>query len=188
MSETIRSFIAVKIPDSVIAAISEVQDGMRSRRLKAKWVRPENIHLTLKFLGDIPSTDVDRVGGVMVRSLEGRGALTLSAKGLGVFPGVKRARIVWAGLTGDVGSLIEYQKAMDAALADIGFPREKRPFKGHLTLARIKGRVNPSALVAAVEAFGGFQTPPFIVKEIILYQSQLKPTGPIYTALRRISL
>ncbi|MCP4690135.1 MAG: RNA 2',3'-cyclic phosphodiesterase [Desulfobacterales bacterium] len=188
MPETFRSFIAVNIPDPVISAIREVQGGMRARGLKVKWVRPENIHLTLKFLGEIPSADVEDVGRAMAETLEGRGPLTLSARGLGCFPGLKRARVIWVGLAGEVHPLIEYQEAMDQALAGIGLPREKRPFKGHLTLARIKGRVKPGALAAAMEAFGDFESQPFTVKEIILFKSQLTPAGPIYTALRRTPL
>ncbi len=124
----------------------------------------------------------------MAGALEGSGPLTVSARGLGFFPGLKRARVIWVGLTGEVHPLIEYQKAMDKALAEIGLPREKRPFKGHLTLARIKGRVDPGALAEIMEEFGGFKSEPFTVGEIILFRSQLKPAGPIYTALRRVAL
>lgn len=187
MAETnvkpIRTFIAIKLPDDVIERLREVQTRLKREGLDIKWVRPENIHLTLKFLGDIPSADVDAVGAAIDSAAAFFGPLTLSASGLGAFPSIKRPRVLWAGVSGDLEMLLRLQARLEAGLFEIGFEKENKPFKGHLTLGRIKGKVDPEAMIDAISKHGGMTTRGFVADTLYLIKSELKPSGPVYTDL-----
>jgi 2'-5' RNA ligase len=188
MSETIRSFIAVELPDDVLSAVSRVQGQLNSYGFRTKWVRPANIHVTLKFLGDIDSGTIDVIANAMVSAAEGCAPISLSAKGIGVFPNTKRPRVLWVGLTGEVNLLIDLQRKLDDRLSDIGFAKEHRAFKGHLTLGRFKARVNSSEITRALTEFEDFETQSFMARELILFKSELRPSGAVYSKLEVISL
>jgi 2'-5' RNA ligase len=188
MSETIRSFIAVELPDDVLSAVSRVQGQLKSYGFRTKWVRPANIHVTLKFLGDIDSGTIDAIASAMVSAADGCVPISLSAKGIGVFPNTKRPRVLWAGLTGEVNLLIDLQRKLDDRLSDIGFAKERRSFKGHLTLGRFKARVNSSEITRALTEFEDFETQSFMARELILFKSELRPSGAVYSKLEGISL
>ena len=153
-----------------------------------RWVQPENIHLTLKFLGNVAPADIDGIAGAMAETVRFTPVIHLGAKGLGVFPGINRPRVLWVGLKGETGSLIEIQKRLDEHLGAAGFPRDTRAFKGHLTIARAKGKLNSKALVNAMAAFGETESVPFTAEEMVLYQSELKPDGAVYTRIESVSL
>ena len=188
MADTIRTFIATAIPDFVLAAIHEVQESIRRHGFNIRWVRPGNIHLTLKFLGDVSRQDVDRIAVTMVETVKPFPPISLSARGVGVFPSIKRPRVLWVGLDGQTEPLVRLQKALDEGLGAIGFPREARPFKGHLTLGRVKGRIDSRKLGAAIDRFSGFESETFRVDRIHLLKSDLKPAGAIYTRLNSAEL
>jgi 2'-5' RNA ligase len=188
MDDTLRAFIAIELPETVIAALRKVQARLQTYRFKMRWVKTENIHLTLKFLGDIRAGDVRQVQQAVTEGVAGCGPFNLQAKGIGVFPGVKRARVLWAGLSGDTRRLVELQQAIDSRLAEIGIEREKKKYSGHLTLGRSKGRIDPRQLVDAMQQNGGFQSEPFTVDRAVLFQSRLKPDGAVYTRLHTVNL
>lgn len=188
MSDTIRSFIAIGLPEPVIAHIREVQSGLKARNLKMSWVRPENMHLTLKFLGNIKPSDVESIGREMAGAAKAYRPFSLSAKGLGVFPSIKRPRVVWAGLRGDMAALIDMQKDLESRLEKIGFPKENKPFRGHLTLARGKGKIDSKSLLDSMNEIGHFESPVFVADELVLYKSDLKPSGAVYTDLLKVEL
>jgi 2'-5' RNA ligase len=180
---TIRAFIAVKMPAETMAAITDVQDLLRSQRLNIKWVRPQSIHLTLKFLGNISPEIVPQISEVIAKVATGEQPIDLAAKGIGVFPTIRRPRVLWIGLSGETAALLALQQKLEEALIPIGFAKEKRSFKAHLTIGRIKGRVDPKELMAAMEPFLDFKGPGFFASGMTLYQSDLKPTGAVYTPL-----
>lgn len=188
MADTLRAFIAVELPETALTCALKIQDVLKSLRFKMKWIPPENMHLTLKFLGDIHPEDREKIEAA-VSDLGGTcGPVSLAVSGMGVFPGVKKARVVWCGLKGDVPSLIQLQHRLDERLTDLGFPKEKRPFKGHLTLARIKGAASPKQLVDAMQAVSGIESAPFQVEAMTLFRSDLRPTGAVYTPLKQVLL
>lgn len=156
---------------------------MKKHGLDLRWVRPGNIHLTLTFLGDISDADVPALHHVIGDIAQRYAAFFLEARGLGAFPSVKKARVLWTGIHGDVERLKDIKTALDRALADIGFKAEKRPFKGHLTLGRAKARVDGKMLASAISEFGSFASPPLAVERLILFKSSLKPTGAVYTEI-----
>jgi 2'-5' RNA ligase len=139
-------------------------------------------------LGNINKIDVEKIGKVIFESTKEYSPLKLAAKGVGVFPGIKRPRIIWIGITGQIDLLMEMQKTLDKRLETIGFPKERRPFRGHLTIGRIKGKVDPQRLIAAIKEFGEFESETFIANKLILFKSELNPSGSIYTKLKSISL
>ena len=188
MSDTIRTFIAFQLPGKIISSIRKVQDGIKSYGFKIRWVHPENIHLTLKFLGDIDTVDIEKIGDAVIRTVKGHAPLSLTAKGIGVFPAIKRPRVIWAGITGQIDLLIGLQKILDETLEEIGFPKESRSFKGHLTLGRMKGKIDPKRLVDAIKEFQGFESETFVADKIFLFKSELKPAGAVYTKLMSVSL
>ena len=170
MTDTIRAFIAFELPEYIISSIREVQEGIRSCGLNLRWVRPENIHLTLRFLGNIDAAETQKTGEAMRNAAEQFAPVSLEAKGIGAFPGVKRPRVIWIGLGGQTNVLEGLHRTLDENLADAGFTSEKRSFKGHLTLSRVKGKIDPKRLFDALEQFKGFTSAPFVADNLILFK------------------
>ncbi len=179
----IRTFIAIELPEEIIYTISKVQEEIKSYGLKIRWVRPENIHLTLKFLGDIQEADTEKVARAVSESVTGYHPISIAVKGIGVFPGIKRPRVIWLGISKQLDLLTGLQKTLDEKLEAIGFPKEKRPFRGHLTLGRIKDKIDPKRLNDVLKEFNKFESEHFFADRIILYKSELKPKGAVYTKL-----
>ena len=188
MSKPIRTFVAFKLPANIISAIRKIQAEIIVYRFKAKWVHPAKIHLTLKFLGDTRTDAIAKIGEAIQRSVKGCSPIELRAKGLGVFPGINRARVVWVGIKGETELLRKLQESLQNELSQIGFAREKRSFKSHLTLGRLKKRPDPKALLNAIEELEGFESDPFTVDRVILFKSDLKPEGAVYSELMSAKL
>lgn len=134
----LRTFIAINVPPAVLDTITRIQNRFKSLGLHASWVKPGNIHLTLKFLGD---TDPDRIPGIQYTLTETLASYTrfqLLLDSVGVFPDTKNPRVLWLGLKDGEGALKTLQTDIEKALESIGFPKEQRPFSPHVTLARIK--------------------------------------------------
>ena len=186
LPKKIRAFIAIDVPEPVLRAIAEAQDTLRGSGLKIRWVRKEGIHLTLKFLGDIDSDDVEKIRAGMGRATKAFSPVTMRADGLGVFPDLRRPRVVWVGLSGDIEALRALQRDLESQLNGLGFPKEKRPFKGHLTLGRVKGRLDRMKLREALEALGDFRTESFSAQSLVLFQSELRPDGAVYSRLAEV--
>ncbi len=182
-AKPIRTFIAIKLPDDIIERLREVQTGLKREGLDIKWVRPENIHLTLKFLGDIQDSTVEAAGSALRAAAAEFSPLTLSAGGLGAFPSVKRPRVLWAGVGGDLEILSRLHARLEQALSEIGIEKENKSFKGHLTLGRIKGKVNPDVMIDTVNKYGHMTSRGFVADTLYLIKSELKPSGPVYTDL-----
>jgi len=183
MPPTIRTFIALELPPSVILLLEKVQEDLKSMKLRAKWVRPENIHLTLKFLGNINPGDIDKIGEAMMDAVDDFTAIDLVARGVGVFPGIKRPRVIWVGLGGQIQLLFAMQRKLEDNLASLGFKKEKRPFKGHLTLGRFRPTVNPNTIRHIMREYANLYSEEFTASRIILFKSDLKPTGAVYSQL-----
>ena len=188
MSDIIRTFIAFELPEKIRSFISSIQEDLKSNRLDARWIQPKNIHLTLKFLGNINKADTQKVGAAIFKSAADYAPISLAVKGIGAFPGISHPRVLWIGIRGQIDVLIQLQRGLDNNLEKIGFPKENRPFKGHLTLARVKGQINQAKLINAMKKYGEFEPKSFIADNIILFKSDLKSTGAVYTKLISVSL
>ncbi len=131
---------------------------------------------------------IDEIAEAVSRTVEEYPPISLKAKGIGVFPGIKRPRVLWVGLTGQLEFLVRLHKTLDENLKVLDFPREKRPFKGHLTMGRIKDKIDVKKFGDALMAFRRFETEEFTAGRLILYKSELKPSGAVYTKLASASL
>jgi 2'-5' RNA ligase len=187
----IRAFIAIELPDELKQELARLEAELRKNAPFAiKWVRPESIHLTLKFRGNIDAGTTGAITGAMAASIEGITPFRLRARGLGAFPNLKRVQVVWVGIDGELEPLRRLHHQMEQKLAPLGFTPESRPFSPHLTLARLGDRVRPEerqrlgSLIAATEFEGGS----IAAKSISLMQSQLTREGAIYRRLDLIKL
>ena len=187
ISETFRAFIAIDLPESVKSFLSEAQEALKSYGFRVKWVRPQNIHLTLKFLGDTATADINKIAEAMMLAARGCPAMSLAARGIGFFPHVRRPRVIWAGLDGQLEILANLQQTLDAQLVDVGFARDSRAFKSHLTLGRVRGKIAPDRIKTAMDKLKDFESESFEIDEIILFKSELRPTGAVYTRVQTIA-
>ena len=188
MTQTIRAFIAIELPPPVTALLGKVQQDLKALQLGARWVRPENIHLTLKFLGDISPGQVDRISGAMAAAVRGILPFTLAVGGLGVFPGPNRPRVIWVGIGGIIQPLHELQRNLEERLAEAGFPKDSRSFKGHLTVGRFKEPADPATIRQVLAQYSELGNETFETGGIVLFKSDLGPSGAVYTHLKRVEL
>lgn len=187
MTETFRAFIAIDLPESLKSFLREAQEALKLYGFRVRWVRPQNIHLTLKFLGNAATADTDKIAEAMTIAATGCPIASLRAKGIGVFPNVRRPRVIWAGLNGQLETLANLQQTLDAHLADLGFARDTKAFKSHLTLGRVKGKIASDRMMAAIDKLKEFESESFETNQIILFKSELRPTGAVYTRVRTIA-
>ena len=181
---TIRAFLAMDPSPEVLQRIADIQEVLKKTlRGSISWVRPEGIHLTLKFFGDIAAEDLQPISEVVSGQAAGMRPLHLNIKGLGVFPGIRRPRILWLGVGGEVARLIALQGVLDQGFETCGIKKEERPFRAHLTLARIKSPQGLSGLDKVLEEKEAESVGSFEAKGLILFKSDLTPKGAIYTVL-----
>lgn len=175
-----RLFIALPIADDVIAELARVaRDGPRDWR----WVKPAAMHLTLAFLGEVEEGRVAAAERALRRGAEGAPALELAAAGLGAFPDQRRARVLWAGVAGDLRQLAALQTGIALALESEGFELDGKPFHPHLTLARARVPQPLPPSLDRAQRFGSWRA-----TEVRLYRSHLGPQGPRYEVLAAAAL
>jgi 2'-5' RNA ligase len=190
--EKIRSFIAIELPGELKQALTELQRKFRSTgSLPVKWVDPGNIHLTLKFLGDIYADNVGKINAALEEAVRSLTPFSIEVKGIGVFPNMNRIQVIWVGLYGETEKLGQLQKRIETSLESLGFPPENRPFTPHLTLARVRDYARPEER----QRLGQFiSTASFEGKYVInvtavnLMRSELTREGPIYSKLGAATL
>jgi 2'-5' RNA ligase len=182
---TIRSFLALDPPEEILREIGRVQDKLRKLiHGDVRWVRPEAIHLTLEFFGDIPERDVANISAVVGKAAAEVRPFDLTIGGVGVFPDrYRRPRIIWLGMSGEAARLTTFQQRLERAFQGIGFPREERPFLPHLTLGRIKTPKGLTGLAEALKKGETYTAGRFTASGLGLFKSDLTPRGAIYTRL-----
>lgn len=188
----IRTFIAVETSEAIRSKISKLierlQKGSMFFPVRASWAKPENIHLTLKFLGKIEEEMVKKIADVMREIAKQTSSFRLSAEGLGVFPNERQPRVLWVGIKEGKRPLIELQSLLEKRLQSLGFEPEQRAFHPHLTLARFKSLKGTSALMNIVKDHQHLsKLGEWEVSEMILFRSDLHPDGAIYTPLEKVS-
>ena len=183
--KTIRAFLAIDPPEEILGAIGRIQGRLqRIIRGELRWVRPEAIHLTLKFFGDILQSSVDTIAAAVEKAAAGVAPFSFTIGGTGVFPDRRRPRVLWLGMSGDVPRLLAFQQRLEGELGTVGFPLEERPFRPHLTLARIKSSQGLTGLERALEKEEGAPAGEFTASGIGLIRSELTPRGAVYTRLK----
>jgi len=186
-----RCFIAVDIDDEIRAGLHELQQEIAERaairKSDVKWVRPESMHLTLKFLGEIRDPEVVDVCNI-VKTVAGRHkAFGFSIKEVGRFGG-RSARVIWVGAGLECPELAQLQQDLENELAAAGWPKENRKFSGHLTLCRVRNSKAGFELARLAQQYTDFDLGTIQCREVTVYQSQLRPEGPIYTTLGHYEL
>ncbi len=186
--DEIRAFIAIEIPQALKSSIEELQREIRRTDADVKWVRPEGIHLTLKFLGSIPQEDVKRISRALIPVISAWEPFEVRIHGMGGFPSTRNPRIVWVGLDRGKGEVHSLQQAIERQLAELSFPPEDRPFSPHLTLGRVRSSRGKSALGQVLEKHKEMEVGNFPASEVFLFQSELKPSGAVYTKLQNFRM
>jgi len=190
--EEIRSFIAIELPEEAKEGLAGLRSKLeRDEHKFIKWVEPGSIHLTLKFLGNILSSQVAEVVEAMEGATQGIAPFHLEISGMGAFPNLKQPRVFWVGISGELDKLSKLQRNIDSALVPLGFAKEDRSFMPHLTLARIRQGASPGERRTFGELVGAsrFEEKYYIeVDSINLMKSQLTPAGAIYSRLSLLGL
>ena len=181
--KTTRTFLAIDLPEKIITQLIDIQDGLKASVKGIRWTRPEGIHLTLKFFGNISENDIVNISGVVEKKTKDARPVTLNVKRVGAFPNFKRPRVMWIGISGEVEQLFFLQEEIDTGLETIGFQKETRAFRPHLTLGRIKSPREVEGLAKIIEGGEGYTAGSFIAEGLTLFKSDLTPKGAIYTKL-----
>ena len=186
---TLRTFIAIELPAEILRLIKQAQAQLQAAAPphSVRWVRAEGIHLTLKFLGPVPMSQIDAITATMAAAARGVEPFTLTIGGAGCFPNPKRPRVVWIGIAEPTGRLNSLQRAVESAISPLGYPPEERGFQPHLTLGRAAHEATSDDLkrvgeIVAAANIGTLGQVP--VSSIALIKSDLKPSGAEYTTLQ----
>lgn len=191
--DQIRAFVAIDLPENVRRELGRIQDSLRGKGAaeRVRWVKPEGIHLTLKFLGNVPSSTITGIVHAVTEASEGVKPFTISISGLDCFPSSSRPNVIWVGVEGDIAPLTRLQSAVEDRLSVLGYPEEKRSYTPHLTLGRVARDVGASErrrlgeIIAEqnVGSLGEVQ-----VRDVCLMRSELLPSGARYTRLAAVTL
>jgi 2'-5' RNA ligase len=184
----IRTFIALELPEALKKAFANLQARLREQTDCVRWVRPDHIHLTLKFLGPTDEGLVEPVSRILENISKSAPPFSLMMAGIGAFPNTRNPKVVWAGMQGPIDTLIKFQASLEQALSVVGFAQEKRPFAPHLTLGRVKDSRGKKNLEMVLEKFKAQEIGTYTADTIVFYRSDLQPAGPIYSALKTIQL
>ncbi|MFN8498494.1 MAG: RNA 2',3'-cyclic phosphodiesterase [Anaerolineae bacterium] len=193
MAETpIRTFIAVELPVDVREALARTQASLkRDLTMRSlRWVNPDSIHITLKFLGDVMPSQIAAITDALADVVPRHVAFSVAVAGLGAFPNLSRPNVLWVGLAGHLVPLQKLRDDIEAVIAPLGFPTERRPFQPHLTLARIKDAdaadlrlIGDTVRHAEARYLGQIA-----VQEVALMRSELRREGAVYTQLAAFPL
>lgn len=193
MTETLRLFAALELPAPVLAQLAALAESLQAGapRDAVRWVRPEGVHLTLKFYGEVEARRLDDLRIALTGAAAVAGPLTFTLAGVGAFPNLTRPRVIWVGLAGDVAALKRLQAAVESASRGLGFAPEDKPFTPHLTLGRVNNPLRPQEHGRLARALAQAQTPagqPFTLDALSLMQSELRRGGALYTRLLSVPL
>ncbi len=192
MAETIRAFYGIPVDAGWRDAIGQLEKSLRTQLPgnPVRWTRPDQLHLTLKFLGSVTAEAIDGLVPALKRACHDRPTLQLKAEGLGCFPDFRRPKIIWMGIGGDIEGLRRLQNHLEQEAGPLSAHQEAREFHAHLTIGRVKttrpGELRPlgeciqSATVGPLDAWD--------VREVELIKSELSPQGPQYTTLAAVAL
>jgi RNA 2',3'-cyclic 3'-phosphodiesterase len=185
--ENIRTFIAIDIPQEIKMELDKLIIELRSYAPDIRWVRAANLHLTLRFLGDIPKHSVGDLAAELAKNVTGFGPFHISLSGVGGFPNLKRARIIWIGGGEGCERLKDLEPLVEKSCVNLSLGEADKPFSCHLTIGRVKFPKGHEKLVSEIESMS-FDSPLFEVGEIVIFKSELLPAGPRYTRLETVRL
>jgi 2'-5' RNA ligase len=184
-SGTSRLFIAIELPDTVKRELTQLENTLKAKTpAVVRWVGPDGMHLTLKFLGDVASEKIDEVIMGIEEAVNGVTPFRLEVREVGAFPNLNRVQVVWVGMRGELDKLMNLQKQIEGNMEQLGFPREDRAFTPHLTLGRVRNYASPEDRKKIGQVLSGVMfssSNPITVESVCLVKSQLTPEGAVYT-------
>jgi RNA 2',3'-cyclic 3'-phosphodiesterase len=183
-----RLFIAIEIPEDSKKGLAEVQDKIKDSGVDAGWTRPEGIHLTLKFLGEVSEAKVPEIMAALADATKETTGFRLEIADAGAFPNPKNARVVWIGVSGEREKLTRLQAAVEKGMDHIVFKRENRAFTPHLTLGRIKFIRSRDTWLKALDGIKDVKLLGFDARTVCLMKSELKSSGSVYTEIGKVKL
>jgi 2'-5' RNA ligase len=183
-----RVFVALELPPAIKESAAAVQRELMKSEAQVGWVRTEGMHLTLKFLGEVSESQLSEIEKALESAAGGTGSIKITVRGIGVFPNPKNPRVVWLGIQPEDDRLLRLQERIDRAMAPLGFPPEKRDFRPHLTLGRVKSSRGLDDLMKVMAVHHHFLAGECTLGELHLIQSELKPGGAVYTRLCSVAL
>ena len=180
----IRSFLAFELPHDVREKVTKISGEVKITGLNARWIKPGNIHLTVIFMGNMDEKDIPDIISAIDNVTCGYKTFDISLGGMGLFPDIRRPRVIWLGLNGDIDRLSSLRDDLQKPLESFGIKQEKRPFKPHLTLGRFRKPVKDRALLKKViEEYRDIREPEGKLQELVLFKSELNPGGAVYTLI-----
>lgn len=185
-----RTFIAIELPENIKTSLKNIQDELKKCGADVKWVEPENIHLTLKFLGEIEENQLEAINQAIEETAKNKPKYLITLSGLGVFPDLKRPRIIWIGIKDQNNATKLITEELEEKLEKINIPKEERKFLGHITIGRVKSGLNKDKLAEKLETLNIdlAKDMGFIADKITLFKSTLGPKGPAYETLKEVTL
>jgi len=189
MKHTLRTFVAVEITSANRGRAGELIAGLRAAAAEVKWVDVQNLHLTLKFLGEVPSREISRVCEAVQRGAAEVEPFECELCGAGAFPNASRPRTLWLGTGAGEQEMVALHEHIETALAKLGYRREHRRFRPHLTIGRVRrGGPAVAELGELLKARAEFGAGRLSVRQVVVFSSELTPRGPVYEALGRARL
>lgn len=186
-----RTFIAIELPQEIKDSLSKIQEQLKQSGADVKWVLPQNIHLTLKFLGEIDDIKLSKISEILEGTAKDKNPFQVRISSLGAFPKLNFPRVIWIGIDKGDAETREIAGRLEEKIAKIGIPREDRPFSSHITIGRTRSTLNRDKLVGDLGTlasnFGGNNLE-FLVTKITLFKSTLTPKGPVYEILKEANL
>jgi len=188
LQEPVRSFVAIEFPHQVHDLCARIQQDLAPKLHGVSWVKRGNVHLTLKFLGNITSTQRDSILPSLQAAAAAQGPFVIELGGVGVFPDLRRPRVIWLGMSQGKRACVALASFIDASLSKLGFVAERKPVRPHLTLGRIRRSVDASVLQSLETQYEELGLLAIRVEQIVLMQSVLSSKGSIYTPLSHFPL
>ncbi len=182
----IRAFLAIRVGPAIHSALARLRDELAAIRCDVRWVRVDGLHATLKFLGSVPPEQLEEIQTALAAVGVQHAACEVQVRGMGVFPTLRRPRVVWVGLHGE--RLAPLARAVEEAVAPFGFPPEKRAFQPHITLGRVTGTRGWTRVEEVLKAHWTDDFGTCWIDEIVAYRSDLRSGGAVYTKLWTVLL
>ncbi|WP_041273002.1 RNA 2',3'-cyclic phosphodiesterase [Desulforapulum autotrophicum] len=180
-----RLFVALSLPRAVVDFLEQMQKSLKNRGFKASWSRMEAMHLTLKFIGETPTENLESIIRAVQTTAAAHHRFKLKVQGVGVFPSTRKARVLWAGAGWENRDLSEIYQVLESNLGQAGIPLSKKRFFPHFTLARFRKAVDHQQIADVMDAFGNHSSASFECRSIDLVQSVLKSSGAVHTLVAR---
>ena len=185
----IRSFLAFEMPSEIKGIVSRTLKEMKKLPLNVRWIRAENIHITLVFMGNISEDDLMPIGEAVSKACRRYGPFHIALTGSGIFGSLHNPRVLWIGLDGDIIRMSYFRNSLQKNLKPFGIKEEKRRFKPHLTLGRFrKGTGSHVKMDKFLANYQNIESPTCTVEELILFKSELRPGGAFYSRLHAWTL